>query len=176
MLASAGALWLEEPFATAALGAYRELAGKSGHVKLAGGEGCHTFHQARNMVDYAYLGFLQIDAGRIGGITPAKQAADYAHQCGVQFVNHTFTSHLALSASMQPFAGFASDHLCEYPFAPSELARAFECEALLPREGQVCAPNTPGLGVTPDPEKVRPYTKDVEIVFDGRVLYRTPQW
>src|SRR5262249_26305374 len=99
------AVWLEEPFVSGALSAYRELAGRSRIVKLAGGEGCHNFQQARAMVDYAGLGFVQIDAGRVGGITTAAQAAEYAAARSVQFVNHTFTTHLALSASLQPCAG-----------------------------------------------------------------------
>src|SRR5262249_14965509 len=76
-LQECSALWLEEPFETGALSAYRNLAAKSGSVKLAGGEGCHNLHQARNMIDYAGLGYVQIDAGRIGGITTAKAVAEY---------------------------------------------------------------------------------------------------
>src|SRR5262249_36691318 len=120
-----GAIWLEEPFISGALGEYRELARKSAKVKLAGGGGCHNFQQARNMIDYAGLGYVQIDAGRIGGITTAKQVADYAKAKGVQFVNHTFTTQLALSASLQPYAGLEGDVLCEYPFEPSPLGRDF---------------------------------------------------
>jgi L-alanine-DL-glutamate epimerase-like enolase superfamily enzyme len=39
-------LWLEEPFVAGALDAYSQLAGMSPSVKLAGGEGCHTFYMA----------------------------------------------------------------------------------------------------------------------------------
>ena len=41
------------------------------------------------MVDYAGLKYVQIDAGRIGGITIAKDVADYAAAEGVTYVNHT---------------------------------------------------------------------------------------
>jgi L-alanine-DL-glutamate epimerase-like enolase superfamily enzyme len=68
-------LWLEEPFVSGAFAAYRALAARSGPVRLAGGEGCHDYHQARNMIDHAALGYIQIDAGRIGGITTAQQVA-----------------------------------------------------------------------------------------------------
>ena len=173
---AARALWLEEPFVHSAMGAYRELAGETGGIKLAGGEGCHCFHQARNMVDFAGLSYMQIDTGRVGGITAAKQAADYAHNHGVQFVNHTFTSHLALSASIQPFAGYESDDLCEYPFDPSPLARVFHCDALIPdQDGHVRLPAAPGLGITPDVEKLRPYLKDVEIRVGGRLLFQSSE-
>src|SRR5207302_3546040 len=52
-LEACGALWLEEPFVCGALSAYQTLASRSGRLKLAGGEGCHDFHQARNMIDFA---------------------------------------------------------------------------------------------------------------------------
>ncbi|MEX0642542.1 MAG: mandelate racemase/muconate lactonizing enzyme family protein [Pirellulales bacterium] len=173
-LLAARATWLEEPFVHSAMGAYRELAGDSGGIKLAGGEGCHSYHQAKNMVDYAKLSFMQIDAGRVGGITAAKQAADYAHSHGVQFVNHTFTSHLALSASIQPFAGYESDDLCEYPFDPSSIASVFHCQALEPdREGYVRLPEAPGLGVSPNLDLIRNYLKEVEIRVGELTLFRS---
>ena len=60
---------------------------------------------ARQLIDYGKVAFVQIDCGRIGGIGPAKRVADYAVASGVTYVNHTFTSHLALCASLQPYAG-----------------------------------------------------------------------
>ena len=63
------ATWLEEPFVSGALDAYRQLAALSGEVKLAGGEGSHNYHMAQHMIDYAGIGYVQIDAGRIGGIS-----------------------------------------------------------------------------------------------------------
>jgi L-alanine-DL-glutamate epimerase-like enolase superfamily enzyme len=173
-LRAASVHWLEEPFAHSAMGAYRELAGDMGGIKLAGGEGCHSFHQARNMVDFAALSYLQIDAGRVGGITAAKQAADYAHMRHVQYVNHTFTNHLALSASIQPFAGYPADDLCEFPFEPSILAGAFRCQAIEPdQDGFVRLPDAPGLGIAPDVDKIRPFLRDVEIRLGDEVVFQS---
>ena len=72
--------WLEEPFVSGALDAYRALADRSGDVRIAGGEGSHNEDMARHMIDHGGVGFIQIDAGRIGGITPAKRVADYARR------------------------------------------------------------------------------------------------
>jgi L-alanine-DL-glutamate epimerase-like enolase superfamily enzyme len=170
------ATWLEEPFSSGALGAYRVLAGQSSGVKLAGGEGCHTFHMAQQMIEHAGLGFIQIDAGRIGGISVARRVAELAVASGVAYVNHTFTSHLALSASLQPYAGVESHELCEYPAEPKPLAQELTREHLLPdADGFVQVPEAPGLGVTPDLEALQKYLVDVEIVVRGQVLYRTPE-
>jgi len=169
------ATWLEEPFVSGALEEYSRLAAQAAPVKLAGGEGCHTYYMARHMIDYAGLGYVQIDAGRIGGLTVAKRVADYAHARGVTYVNHTFTTHLALSASLQPFAGLERDVICEYPVEPSALAYALTSDHLLPTaEGQIRAPDAPGLGLTPNVETMARYLVDVEIRAKGQMLYRTP--
>jgi L-alanine-DL-glutamate epimerase-like enolase superfamily enzyme len=112
-LEAAGAVWLEEPFHASALEAYAALAAQSPRVRMAGGEGAHNISMARHLIDYGRIGFVQIDCGRIGGIGPAKVVADYAAARGVTYVNHTFTSHLALSASLQPYAGLADHRICE---------------------------------------------------------------
>jgi L-alanine-DL-glutamate epimerase-like enolase superfamily enzyme len=174
-LESAGALWLEEPFQAAAYEAYGALAKRSATVKLAGGEGAHDIHMARHLIDYGGVGFIQIDCGRIGGIGPAKQVADYAAQRGVAYVNHTFTSHLALSASLQPYAGLDDHRICEYPAAPKPVVEAYMASRIgRDADGDIKAPDAPGLGVSIDAAGLRKYLVDVEIKVGGKVLYRTP--
>ncbi len=111
------ATWFEEPFNGSAYEAYGALAKRSKKVRLAGGEAAHNTFMAKHTIDYGGVGFIQIDCGRIGGIGPAKQIADYAVGKGVTYVNHTFTTHLALCASIQPFAGLKDHKICEYPGA-----------------------------------------------------------
>jgi len=169
------ATWLEEPFVSGALTAYHSLAQRSGSVKLAGGEGSHNLYMAQHMIDYAGIGYVQIDAGRIGGLSVAKEVADYAHARGVTYVNHTFTSHLALSASLQPYAGLEQDTICEYPVELKSLALEITENHLLPdRDGYLHLPDNPGLGMTVNPARLRPYLQDVEIRIDGRLLFQTP--
>jgi L-alanine-DL-glutamate epimerase-like enolase superfamily enzyme len=174
------ATWLEEPFVSGALDAYRQIAAEAGPVKLAGGEGAHTFYVAQHLIDYAGIGYVQIDAGRIGGISAGKRVYDYARARGVTYVNHTFTSHLALCASMQAYAGQPPDEhdgfvLCEYPTELKPVAYELTREHLLPDEdGQIRLPETPGLGITPAMEAVKRYLVDVEIRAKGRTVYRTP--
>jgi len=170
------ATWLEEPFVSGALSAYHALAQRCEGVKLAGGEGSHNFYMAQHMIDYAGIGFIQIDAGRIGGLSVAKQVADYAHQRGVTYVNHTFTSHLALSASLQPFAGLKDDAICEYPVELKSLAVDMtENHLTRDQDGYVHVPEAPGLGVTVNRAGLRDYLIDVEIRVGDKVLYRTPE-
>ncbi|MGC2463646.1 MAG: mandelate racemase/muconate lactonizing enzyme family protein [Candidatus Acidiferrum sp.] len=167
-----GALWLEEPFHTGALDEYASLAQISKTVKLAGGEGAHNYHMAKHLITYGKVGYVQIDSGRIGGIGPAKRVADYAVAQGVAFVNHTFTSHLALSASLQPFAGLREHEICEYPFAPKSLARDITSNHLeQDSDGYLTVPDAPGLGIGINSEAARAYLLDVEIRVRGKSLF-----
>ncbi|MFO0843341.1 MAG: mandelate racemase/muconate lactonizing enzyme family protein [Gemmataceae bacterium] len=169
------ATWLEEPFVSGALEAYKQLSLRAGRVKLAGGEGCHNFHMARQMIDYAGIGYVQIDAGRIGGISVAKRVADYAHARGVTYVNHTFTSHLALSASLQPFAGLEGAVIAEYPVEPKRLATDLTANHIeRDKDGLIRVPDAPGLGMTVNVAGLKNYLVEAEIRVKGQVVYRTP--
>lgn len=175
VLKEVDAYWLEEPFTNMALQAYRELSVSSPTVPLAAGEGCNNYVQAAAMMDYSGLRFIQIDTGRIGGITQAKRVADAAVARGMTYVNHTFTSHLALSASLQPYAGLKEDLICEYPVEPQQLALDITKDKILPDEnGQIVIPEKPGLGLTVDTDGLQEYVLDIEIKEKGRVLYQTP--
>jgi L-alanine-DL-glutamate epimerase-like enolase superfamily enzyme len=95
---------------------------------------------------------------------------------GVTYVNHTFTSHLALSASMQPFAGPADHRICEYPVEPKPVALAISSNhILLDANGEVRAPDAPGLGIEVDLAGLTPYLRHVEISIDHERVYTSPE-
>ncbi len=128
------------------------------------------------MIDYAGLTFIQIDAGRIGGISIAKRVADLAVSRNITYVNHTFTSHLALSASLQSFAGIEKDFISEYPVELKSLAREISKQKISPDEnGFIHVPEQPGLGIEVDTAACKKYLVDVEIKVKGKILYTTPK-
>jgi L-alanine-DL-glutamate epimerase-like enolase superfamily enzyme len=175
LLEEVDAGWFEEPFLGGAYEAYGALAQRRGRIKVAGGEASHSFHMARHLIDYGKVSYIQIDCGRIGGLAPAKRVADYAVARGVTYVNHTFTSHLALCASLQPYAGLKDHVICEYPFAPKAVAWDMSETHLEPdANGEVHVPNEPGLGIRMSASGIRKYLVDVEIAAKGKRLYRTP--
>jgi L-alanine-DL-glutamate epimerase-like enolase superfamily enzyme len=170
--------WLEEPFHTGAFNAYASLAQAAaivgGDVRMAGGEGSHNEYMGQQMIDYAGVGYIQIDTGRVGGITSARRVAQYAAERGVKFVNHTFTSHLALSASLQPYAGLRDSVLCEYPQELKSLAVELTGEHIQRNaDGEILMSERPGLGLEPDRQALRKYLVDTEIKVNGKVIYRT---
>jgi L-alanine-DL-glutamate epimerase-like enolase superfamily enzyme len=170
-----GATWFEEPFHAGALDAYAALGSRTDALGMAGGEAAHNFHMARHLIDYGKVGFIQIDCGRIGGIGPAKRTADYAVAHGVTYVNHTFTSHLALSASLQPFAGLRDHLICEYPVAPKQLAVDLTANHIVPDDnGEISVPEVPGLGIEVNEEALARYKVDVQITIGGDLIYASP--
>jgi L-alanine-DL-glutamate epimerase-like enolase superfamily enzyme len=174
-LKKVNAYWLEEPFTNMALDSYKALSGAPSAVALAAGEGCNNFVQAQSMISHAGLKFIQIDAGRIGGITVGKRVADLAKQSGVTYVNHSFTSHLALSASLQPYAGIKKDIICEYPVELKSLARDITQTKMFPDgNGHIHLPEQPGLGIQVDTQALKKYLVDVEIKINGASVYYTP--
>jgi len=168
------AVWFEEPFNAGALKAYAELGSRSAKLRVAGGEAAHNFHMAQHLIDYGKVGYIQIDCGRIGGIGPAKRTADYAAAHGVTYVNHTFTSHLALSASLQPFAGLKDYTICEYPVAPKQLAIDLTTNHIKPdTNGEIATPDAPGLGIEVSEAALKHYEVEVEIAVSGRTLFKS---
>lgn len=175
-LEAAGATWLEEPFVPHAYVAHAELAKRARTVGIAGGEGAHTVHMATNLIDFGGVSFIQVDAARIGGIGPAKAVADHAVRAGITYVNHTFTSHLALSASLQPYAGLADHRICEYPVEPKQVALDLSTTHILPdANGEIRAPDAPGLGIDVDLDGLAPYLRSVEITIDDELVYASPR-
>jgi L-alanine-DL-glutamate epimerase-like enolase superfamily enzyme len=168
------AVWFEEPFSAGALKAYAELGSRTTKLGVAGGEAAHNFHMAQHLIDYGKVGYIQIDCGRIGGVGPAKRTADYAATHSVTYVNHTFTSHLALSASLQPFAGLSGHTICEYPVAPKQLAVDLTTNHIKPdAKGEIVVPDAPGLGIEISEAALKEYRVDVEIAVDGKVLFKS---
>ena len=173
-LSEAEVHWFEEPFHNYALDAYGALAKTSPRVALAGGEGSHNAHQAVQMMRQGGVRFIQVDTGRIGGITAAKQVADEAVALGVTYVNHTFTSGLALAASLVPFAGLEDHLICEYPVEPKSLARELAGNPFpLDSEGMIALNEAPGLGVEVDVDALQKYLVPVEIRVGGKLIYET---
>ena len=168
--------FFEEPFHGSAYDAYCALGEKMRTVKTAGGEAAHNRFMAQHLMKYGRVGYVQIDCGRIGGLGPAKEVADIAAQSGVIYVNHTFTSNLALSASLQPYAGLADHRICEYPTNLQPLARDLTLTRITPNaNGEITLPDAPGLGVEVNPEALVRYRLDVEIRAEGKTLFSSPR-
>ena len=164
--------WLEEPLYGDAVVAYGRLAGRGPRVPIAAGESAANLRGAEDFLDNAGLSFLQIDAGRIGGITPARAACELARRKGVTYVNHTFKSKLSLAAALHVFADVEEARHLEYAAAGSRLSDNLARGAYQRGpDGLVRAPDTPGLGVEIDLETVREFLVPTRIELAGQPVF-----
>ncbi|MXV77370.1 mandelate racemase/muconate lactonizing enzyme family protein [Candidatus Poribacteria bacterium] len=165
-------VWLEEPLAPDAIREYNKLTSMNPGIPIAAGEGCSTYHTAEDLIVNGGIQYIQIDTGRIGGIMPSFQVRRLAEKHGIQYVNHTFKSHLSLSAALHVFATNPDFDLLEYPAAGSQLS---QCLVLNPYQidddGFVRVKDLPGLGVTVDTDAIRPFLAPVRIEVGGESIF-----
>ncbi len=167
--------WLEEPLAPDAIDAYGSLTEKHPSVPIAAGEGSSIYRMAEDLIVNGGIQFVQIDAGRIGGIMPSFQVRQLAERCGIQYVNHTFKSHLSLASSLHVFATNPDFDLLEYPAAGSELSQCLVTEPFpVESDGMVRVRELPGLGVKVDTEAIRPYVAPVRIEVGANTVFEQP--
>lgn len=169
--------WLEEPLRSEEVDAYRRLKDRKPPVAVAAGEGADFYRSADDLMVNGGLDFVQIDVGRTGGITVCDQICRRAQELSIQYVNHTFKSHLQLAASLHVFAGVEPFDLMEYPAGPSPLIRGITAPTGLPvgPDGLVHCPDAPGLGVEVNLDTVRKYLRRVRIEIDGKTIHETPE-
>lgn len=171
ILKEAKVTWLEEPFYSDAFYEYSELANKS-LIPLAGGESCHSVESAKNMIRYGKIKYIQVDAGIVGGILAGKDIAEFAEDNDVQYVNHTFTSHLQLSASLQSYAGSIKSNLAEYPMQLKSLAWDLtKNHILMSEDGYINLPSDIGHGIVINEEALTQYKVDVEIKINEKRFF-----
>ena len=164
--------WLEEPLAPDAVDAYGALTRRNPSVRIAAGEGSNTYRMAEDIIVHGGIEFVQIDAGRIGGILPSFQVRQLAEQHGIQYVNHTFKSHLSLAAALHVFATNPDFNLLEYPAAGSELSQRLVTEPFeVESDRRVRIKELPGLGVRVDTEAIRPYLAPVRIAVGADAIF-----
>ena len=165
-------VWLEEPLAPDAIREYYKLTSTGPGIPIAAGEGCSTYRMAEDLIVNGGIQYIQIDTGRIGGIMPSFQVRQLAEKHGIQYVNHTFKSHLSLSAALHVFATNPNFDLLEYPEAGSKLSQCLVSNPYqIDDDGFVRVKDLPGLGVTVDTDAIRPFLAPVRIDVGGESIF-----
>ena len=171
ILQDANITWLEEPFYSDAFYEYSKLS-EITKLPLAGGESCHSIESAKNMIRYGKVKFIQIDAGIAGGIIAGKEICDFAEKNNVQYVNHTFTSHLQLSSSLQPYVSSTKSKFAEFPQQLKSLAWDLtENHISMDEDGFINVPEDVGHGIKINQSALDQYIVDVEIFVNKKKIF-----
>ena len=81
-----------------------------------------------------------------------------------------------MSASLQPYAGMKESWICEYPTGLSRLAVDLTANHIVPNaNGEIAAPDAPGLGIEINESALKTYAVDVEIKVNGKTIFAPPR-
>ena len=141
--------WIEEPVLADLPGqAWRELAAASA-VPLAAGENLRGIEAFDAAIEGGYLGFVQPDVGKWGGITGCRDVAVRATARGIAFCPHWLAGGVGLAASVHLLAAAGSDaSYAEVDANPNPLRE--EVFPMTIEDGVVTLTDAVGLGVEPD--------------------------
>jgi L-alanine-DL-glutamate epimerase-like enolase superfamily enzyme len=154
--------FLETPLQIDNLDGYALLARES-PIRIAAGEWQNTRFEFIDLLDKGNVDIAQPDIGRVGGITEAVRVCQMAQDRGKQIVPHCWksgiglaaTAHLAAATPNCPMIEFLPAELCD-----SALRKELVNEPLIMKDGVVCLPDSPGLGVELNYEAVEKYSVD----------------
>ena len=157
--------WLEEPLYKQDYDGYAQLR-KSTTVPIASGEFNVDLYEFRDLVSRGCLDIIQPDVTLSTGILNAKKVAGMAEAYSLEFSPHTWTNGLGLVANLQLMASCPNCPYCEFPYEPPgwiPSARDFMLTEPIEidREGYVQVPQTPGLGVELDWEKIKKFGEEL---------------
>ena len=90
----------------------------------------------------------------------------------MQYVNHTFTSHLQLSSSLQPYVSSTKSKFAEFPQQLKSLAWDLtENHISMDEDGFINVPEDVGHGIKINQSALDQYIVDVEIFVNKKKIF-----
>jgi L-alanine-DL-glutamate epimerase-like enolase superfamily enzyme len=149
--------WLEEPLrADAPADAWHTLSERAS-MPLAGGENLLGRALFEAAIRASYLGVVQPDAAKWGGVTGCFEIARATRAAGLTYCPHFLGSGVGLAASAHLLAAAGGDGLLEVDVNPNPLRSELTKGWLGLEAGWVALREAPGLGFEPDIGRIKRY-------------------
>ena len=164
MLADHDVDWFEEAVKPDALEDFITLRRES-RVPISGGEVLTRRQSFIPFITHGAFDIVQPDVTMVGGLSEQRRIAWLAQDFGVRYVGHGWNTALGIAADLQLSSALPNVDLVEYiagsAYVDNIMATPFKLDA----EGMLAIPDTPGLGVALDPDRVARYTPDAKALF-----------
>jgi L-alanine-DL-glutamate epimerase-like enolase superfamily enzyme len=108
-------------------------------------------------IERGAVDIVQPDATKVGGLTEALRIAWYAYDHGIDYVPHGYNTAFGLAADLHLAAALPKAEWVEY-ITPSPLIENITTQSWEVKDGWLDIPDTPGLGIEPDMERIRYYS------------------
>ena len=161
-LGGLGLRWLEEPLPTSDYLAYAPLASAL-EIPLSGGEIVESVELAAAPLERHAFDIIQPDLSICGGVAPVLDIADVARARGVAAIPHACNGGVLLASTLQVLAVLETpadapawmQPILEYDVGENPIRTEILCQPLVPLDGVIAIPRSPGLGVDVDEAAVR---------------------
>lgn len=151
-------VWFEEPLPPTDLDGYSRLTEKL-DVPIAAGESWALLSGFYDAFQRRAISVAQPDVSSAGGITEVKRIADLAHALNIDCTPHVWGTPIALAASLHVLATLPRHALLEFDRSDNLIRETMLSKRLRMRDdGTVAVPNSPGLGLEVDVEKLERFS------------------
>lgn len=128
-------------------------------MPIAAGESEFTRFDFRDLIDARAVDVLQPDMAICGGLTEGMRIAALAMTHQLALAPHCWGSAISLAAALQLAFASPAAIIAEYALGANPLLHELVAEKFEVIDGHLAAPTRPGLGVTPNPDFVRRFSK-----------------
>jgi D-galactarolactone cycloisomerase len=156
MLANYQIHWFEEPLAPDDLEGYQRLTDAS-PVKIAHGE---VLTQRKSFAPYfsrRAMDIVQPDVAKVGGLSEMRRIAWMAEEHGIDMVPHGWNTAVGVAADLQLVASLPSGSFIEFNTGNALVEELIQPPFTLDANGCLPVPQSPGLGVTIDRERLKQF-------------------